>query len=144
MRQLRISFIIGLLLASCSKDEPGIVTFPEDYPHKWQLVSAQTGLSNTSVSGNQLPYFEEYVFNGDNTFTKTRVLDDNSIVATGSFSVERNNDSVFLTLSFDDESVIIDNCSNDLAERLLLTSIKTFSNNILACDYGRMDYSRVD
>tara|TARA_B100000941_G_scaffold290927_1_gene276997 strand:+ start:190007 stop:190372 length:366 start_codon:yes stop_codon:yes gene_type:complete len=121
-----------------------MISFPDDYPHKWQLVSVLTGLSNTSVSGDQLPYFEEYIFNSDNTFSKTRVVEKSTIVATGSFSVDKSDDKISLSLSYNSESEIIDNCSKELTEILLITSSKSFSNNVLACDRGRMNYSRVD
>ena len=144
MRKLGLLLVIGYFLISCSKEEINMISFPDDYPHKWQLVSVLTGLSNTSVSGDQLPYFEEYIFNSDNTFSKTRVVEKSTIVATGSFSVDKSDDKISLSLSYNSESEIIDNCSKELTEILLITSSKSFSNNVLACDRGRMNYSRVD
>lgn len=144
MRSIGVKLFLGLFLGSCSKEEMTIVTFPEDYPSKWQLMSVVIGLSGSIVSGDQLPYFEEYIFNEDNTFSKTRTLEDTTIVVSGSFSIIDTYEKITLSLQYDEESPIIDNCIKDLREVLLVTSDQSFSNNVLACDRGSMGYSRVD
>ncbi|TGD77174.1 hypothetical protein [Hymenobacter wooponensis] len=143
MKHILVPFLALVSLASCQKDDSAEVQVGA-YPQTWQLVKSTSSWTNKVWTGAELPYQEKYVFQADSTFTKTRQKGDQTIEASGTFSVRPYGGKPYTILTYSAASELIGTCySRSLREDLVLTASDTLRNTWEACDGPRLEYKRV-
>lgn len=135
-----LSFLsLIIILASCSRDEqeskPGEFSF-DSYPQEWDLFKMVAGMSGQIYTDDELELEEEYTFREDGTFTKVRLSAAETVMATGTFEKQQEEDPFVLILTFNDDSQIISSCGSENRELLF----QDRENNIL----GNMGWSSCD
>lgn len=116
----------------------------EEFPQEWQLVTMSGMLANSETSGEEMEYQEIYRFLPDQTFSKTRIQDDSSTEASGTFSIIRNEaGEEYFKLSYSEENVLIENCDGGKEEWLLLDQEKNLRGTANACDHLSKTYRQI-
>jgi hypothetical protein len=75
MKKMAIVLILALSLISCSSNDKSKASAGSDYYGKWTLVKISGNKINAETTGSKMEWQENYVFNTDGTFVKTRVAD---------------------------------------------------------------------
>ena len=122
-----------LSLISCSNEDtnPPLVL---DYYGKWQLTEMSGSVINSVTTGPKMYWQEFYVFNTDGTFVKTRIKDNTTTTASGTFSVVTILDETHLELTYSESSVLVGSCYGNLKEDLFINN-----NNLLVSTWQNCD-----
>ena len=122
-----------LSLISCSNEDtnPPLVL---DYYGKWQLTEMSGSVINSVTTGPKMYWQEFYVFNTDGTFVKTRIKDNTTTTASGTFSVVKTSDETHLELTYSESSVLVGSCYGNLKEDLFINN-----NNLLVSTWQNCD-----
>ena len=146
-----IILVLGIIANSCSKNDDESKVEPLDlsvmeYPQRWDLFQMSTGmLANSEVTGDAMEYQEYYIFNDDNTFSKTRIQNQEEITEKGYFSISELDNRQAFRLKFNQENELIGNCSMEPVEFLYLDDDnKTLLSNWWACDGPGLFYAQTE
>jgi hypothetical protein len=144
---MKTTFLFTLLLATlgaCQKEEIEQVQ-RTTYPQTWQLVKLTSSWTNTVQTGENLSWQEQYVFQADSTFTKTRRQNGQVVVADGTFSVRTSASGPYTLLTYTTANNLIGSCTpSQLREYLVVGSNMTLvNNNWRACDGPLLEYKQV-
>ena len=122
-----------LSLISCSNEDtnPPLVL---DYYGKWQLTEMSGSVINSVTTGPKMYWQEFYVFNTDGTFVKTRIKDNTTTTASGTFSVVTILDETHLELTYSESSTLVGSCYGNLKEDLFINN-----NNLLVSTWQNCD-----
>ena len=122
-----------LSLISCSNEDtnPPLVL---DYYGKWQLTEMSGSVINSVTTGPKMYWQEFYVFNTDGTFVKTRIKDNTTTTALGTFSVVTILDETHLELTYSESSTLVGSCYGNLKEDLFINN-----NNLLVSTWQNCD-----
>ena len=133
MKKFGITFILMLSLISCSNEDtnPPLVL---DYYGKWQLTEMSGSVINSVTTGPKMYWQEFYVFNTDGTFVKTRIKDNTTTTASGTFSVVTILDETHLELTYSENSTLVGSCYGNLKEDLFINN-----NNLLVSTWQNCD-----
>lgn len=144
MKKTVIVFILMLSLISCSNnsvDSKSKVAI--DYYGKWTLVKMSGSIANSDTTGAEMDWQESYVFNADGTFTKIRLRDNITTKSSGTFLIQKDDDSVSFSLMHSKNSGIIGNCSgDDLSEFLSIHKDNLLQSSWWACDGPGLFYEK--
>ncbi len=134
------------VLCSCSSDDDPIKKFsPDRYPQKWVLVQMTGSTQDPPLTGDDMPWQEQYVFNGDKTFVKSRDRDGVQTEVTGSYDSTTFSDTEGLALMFDSDEGLIGSCtSQNLQETLFFSTDGELFNTWNWCDGPGLKYERVE
>jgi len=117
---IKLSFIAFVVLVSCSSDDGNDKFIDLDaFPQDWKLEKMTIGMTDQTLTGNDMLYQERYVLQENGFFEKFRVRDGEEFRAEGTFFYSTNDGTVNLTLNYeDDPNGIISNCGQDEIEVL--------------------------
>ena len=106
-------------MASCSRNSE--VLKSEDlsiniYPQTWKLVQMSGNLVGSESEGDEMAWQENYIFNSDGSFIKTRITEGEIESASGRFSFNKNIQNFIL--NYEQTSPIIGNCDSKIEESL--------------------------
>jgi hypothetical protein len=126
------------ILISCDKDEPVPEEFTiehflaSDFPQEWVIVGIRTSMIPNAEIINVEDGTESYIFNEDSTFQKRAEIEDELIIAEGTFFIDERD---FIILEYFEESSIITKCSSQSKKEFLYFSEGQLINSVgVACD----------
>jgi hypothetical protein len=137
--------VIVLIIAvyavvSCSSDEQK----SDPCPEKWQLVSMLGNIGNIPLkTGANMDWQEWYLLYPNNTFTKTRTLQDVTKEQGGTYAFVTIQDEDFIELTYSAENELIGNCEEAPKELLRIISGEEIVSTWLACDGPGLSYNKV-
>ena len=132
------------LMASCSRNSE--VLKSEDlsiniYPQTWKLVQMSGNLVGSESEGDEMAWQENYIFNSDGSFIKTRITEGEIESASGRYSFNENIQNFIL--NYEQTSPIIGNCGSKIEESLYFNEEnKILQSNWWACDGPGLFYKR--
>lgn len=138
-----VVFLLYFLLLGCSPSEDRN-TLPEGLPQLWKLTSMNLGLSGEVLTGDEVPYSQTIALSADSTFTKTRLQDDETLLAKGTFSYTERDGEQYIVFLNSENNDLIGNCNRSLEEWFLFTSETVFYGGGLACDRPGLGYERTE
>ena len=146
MKYLFYSVLASLfVISSCSKDNDTLESRDltlNDFPQTWKLIKMTGSLEGSESVGPEMAWQENYVFNSDGTFLKTRITEGESESASGSYVFENDNQSFIL--DYDQINSIIGSCNSDAEEHLYFNEdSKILLSNWWACDGPGLFYERI-
>lgn len=140
MKKLGIIFILMLSLISCSKDDTKTPA-ATDYYGKWTLVKMTTFRTANTIF-DKLEWQESYVFNTNGTFVKTRIADNKTITASGTFKTTKSDKGTSFELTYKENSPIIGTCFGNLTESLSINQEGLLVSFWQACDGPGLVYQK--
>ncbi|MEO7978698.1 hypothetical protein [Flavobacterium sp.] len=145
MKKFGIVFILMLSLISCSKEsnnEESKSTVVNDYYGKWTLIKMSGSFINSETTGSKMEWQENYVFNTDGTFTKTRVRNNVTTTSIGTFVITTIDDTSGFALKHKESNSIIGNCYGDLSEFLSVNEDSLLQSSWQMCDGPGLIYKK--
>lgn len=143
------AYIIVILIgfSSCSsnkeeKVEPVDLSL-DGFPMEYVLTEFSTMMVDSQVTGDDLPYREKYVFRENLSFTKTRTENGQSLQAEGNYFKVNINDEEYYKLSYNTAHELVESCSSNDSEHLIIDSPEKIRGTANACDYPSKTYERV-
>lgn len=133
MKKFGAAFILMLSLISCSGDDAN-PSLALDYYGKWQLIEMSGSTINSVTTESEMDWQESYVFNTNRTFVKTRIKDNTTTTASGTFSVVKTSDETHFELTYSKSSTLVGSCYGNLKEDLFINS-----NNLLVSTWQNCD-----
>jgi hypothetical protein len=146
MKMLLYMICFGLV-AACSKDEPAKVKEFNDevYPQKWKLVKMTGSMANSETTGSAMSWQETYLLKSDNSFIKSRVRDNVTTEAKGTYAFTQTNNENLLVLTYDANNELIGSClSNSLQESFMVRSTTSVYSTWQMCDGPGLEYERIE
>lgn len=137
--------IIGFSSCSDGKvDKVESVNFSLDqFPMEFTLTEFSTMMADSQVSGDELPYKEKYIFNEDLTFIKSRTENGQTTQAEGTYSEFSMNEEEYFKLIYNSTHDLVESCSSNDTEHLIINSPGKITGTANACDYPTKTYERV-
>jgi len=112
-------------------------------PEKWQLVQMSGNIANVPpVTGSDMEWQEWYVLYPDDTFIKTRVRNNATTSADGSYSLVTLSGEQFLELTYPSGNELIGNCSAETKELLVIKSDDELASTWQMCDGPGLIYKK--
>ncbi len=141
MKKIVLFLIVGILYA-CNSDDAS--TPNEELAGSWKLVEMSTSLPNTTTTGAEMEWQENYILNSDGSFTKTR--DANGAIAevSGTYTLNDSLSNTILELNYSMQSDIVGSCFSNSREKMILQSISVFSSTWNYCDGPGLKYEKVN
>jgi hypothetical protein len=138
--------LISLLsiFASCTQctDDDVAKSQKKQCDERWQLTSISGSIANVPpLNADELPWQEWYVFNDDNSFTRTRQEKKSSRVEAGTYEVKTLTDGIYFELTYENDNDLIGNCTADNREVLRENNGKLV-NTWMACDGSGLTYEK--
>ena len=150
MKNLFFLFVLLGTLLACSQKEadPEVLAAKFNsgkFPQKWQLVSMSGNIANVPPqTGSDMLWQEFYLFNADNTFSKTRERNGVTTAISGKFSLGNIGKENYVELIYAADNEIIGNCYATATEELIIKSDIQLVSTWNACDGPGLVYKRVE
>lgn len=146
MKFLVIILKILLVMNACSENKTE--EFSESFDQKadqqeWILFKMTGNTPNSETTGSDMYWQEVYKINKDGSFIKIRNQEGTVTKAKGKYRLVEENNEKALSLTFNQPSPIIGNCTGDQTEYLYLND-KILRSTWMACDGPGLYYKRVD
>ncbi|GAA0872191.1 hypothetical protein GCM10009117_13380 [Gangjinia marincola] len=135
-----IAFIIAISCADGNAIKEKNAT-SNPYVGTWRLFKTTGNMVGSERTGEDLPFYEEYLIDPDGTFTKIRIDHGITKRAEGSYTFSEENNEATLTYSSPENMIV--NCTQDNTEHLIFSSKKTCHNSAMACDQPGLFYEKV-
>lgn len=116
---------------------------PETVNEQWKLVKMTGSMPNSEVSGEDMPYQENYQFNEDGSFSKTRETEEGKITAEGTYELVENEDGLTYQLDYPNDSEIIVSCSGNSEYLYFAEDGTTLLSGAWACDHAGHFYEKI-
>ena len=140
--------LFSLVLISCDKDEQNQEEFTikdfsaTNFPQEWKLVASRAAMTPNAKVTKVEGEVESYIFNEDFTFQKKTKIEDETIIAEGTFSI---NEREFIILEYLEEPDLIASCNRKAKlEYLHFYDSQLINDSWIACDGPYLYYKRVD
>lgn len=91
-------------------------------------------IANSVTTGSEMDWQESYVFNANRTFVKTRIQDNITTTASGTFSISKTSNETHFELTYSKSSTLAGSCYGNLKEELFINS-----NNLLVSTWQNCD-----
>lgn len=115
--------------------------FELEFPQKWNLTEMSTMMVNSHTTGDDMQYQEFYIFHSDKSFTKNRQQKKDSLQFGGIYSIiETEAGDKMLELTYDSRNELVENCSGNNLEFLVITSEDALRGTANACDWPSKKY----
>lgn len=145
MKKITLIGVITLFITSflsCSNDDGDSKN--TSYYGKWELSRmAGNGFILAVYSIGQPQWKETYDFKKDNTFIKTKVQNETTITASGTFSVATIQNRPHLQLTYTNPSEIVGSCKGNQSEELVVNEAGTLNSTWQNCDGPSLEYKKV-
>ncbi|WP_343588285.1 hypothetical protein [Flavobacterium sp.] len=133
---LLIVMLISLISCSDSDDKSS-----ESYIGKWTLI--RMGSNNPAANSIDILEWEEsYIFNSNNTFSKTRKRDGKTTTISGTYSVMKTTDQTKFELSYSAQSDIIGSCTALKENLYIINDIGSLYSAWSICDGPLLVYDK--
>lgn len=131
MKKIGLLIVLFISLTSCSNEDSnskGDAVFT-DYYGKWVQYNEP---KDDHPSSNQY----SYIFNKDNTFSKTRVYENINVTLTGTFEIITKDDLTRFVLTYKEkkDNSFISSCGGGLIESFTLDKSAKLIDDARACD----------
>lgn len=143
MNKIRL-LLITLALVSCQEEivsEEQQLTL-EISDQAWQLVEIQVGMTGELIAKPELTYSESYTLYADQTFIKRNVSNGNLQQAKGTYTIESTENEKYFRLMYETDNVLIQNCSSQPEEYLIIRDNRLVNANASACDGPYLIYEK--
>lgn len=130
-----------LSIVSCSSADVTSRTI-SDYNGKWQLIKMSGSRINSETTGTKMQWQETYVFNEDGTFVKTRIADNETKTAVGTFKITKNGQETLFELTYKESNDIIGSCFGNLTENLFINPDNLLVSSWQMCDGPGLIYKK--
>lgn len=149
MKKLIALSVLLCTLFSCSiESDPPPTLVPQG---TWKLVRTHAQVPDSEATGTQMDFQETYQINADGTFVKTRVQEDTTTKAEGTYILEEEGYSLrgeavilFIKMVYEERNSIIASCtSSQLEEDLYFTWNHRLVSTWEACDGLGLEYIKV-
>lgn len=131
MKKIGLLIVMFMSLISCSNDDSSnkADTAITDYYGKWVQYNEP---KNDHPSSNQY----SYIFNKDNTFSKTRVYENINVTLTGTFEIITKDNLTRFVLTYKEkkDNAFISSCGGGLIESFTLDKSAKLIDDARACD----------
>jgi hypothetical protein len=145
MEKLCVLFILVLNLVSCSGDNTANSNTPiSNYYGKWKLVKMEGSIPNSVTTEAAMEWQELYVFNTNGTFTKTRIRDNNTVSASGTFVLKTISNDTYFELTYPASNDIIGSCYGNLKEELFINKDGLLESTWRNCDGPGLVYQKTE
>lgn len=150
MKNAIITLLVLASLYSCTKESDDSLE-PLNYVGSWKLVKMTGNWIGSEYTGSDMAWQETYLINDDATFTKTRVNEDTTIIASGTYNFAEDglldesevDIRTYIEFSYETANAIIGNCySNRNIEYLYFTSNNKLISTWEACDGPGLEYAK--
>ncbi len=148
MKKVIITLILLASIYSCTK-ETNDMSADLKLTGKWGLVKMTGNVEGSEYTGSEMEWQETYVINKNNSFTKTRIRGDSTVIVSGIYNLieeglldESESDIItYIEFLHNTVNAIIGNCnSNSLTEILYLNSKNELISSWEACDGPGLKY----
>lgn len=140
MKHLTILVAFLSIFNSCSRDT--VTTNSADYHEKWTLVKMSGTLHDSETTGAAMEWQEFYLFNANETFTKSRERNAIKTTISGTYTTTTHPDGIYLELTYPNDSEIIGSCYGNQKEALYFTNNNTLSSTWKSCDGPGLEYKK--
>ena len=130
-----------LSLISCSNEDANS-SLVSDYKGKWQLIEMSGSTINSVTTGSEMSWQESYVFNTNRTFVKTRIKDNTTTTASGTFSISKTSNETHFELTYSESSTLVGSCYGNLKEELFINSDNLLESTWQNCDGPGLVYQK--
>lgn len=128
------------VFSSCSKDT--VAMDSTDYYGKWTLVAMSGSIPNSEVTGAAMEWQEFYLFNTNETFTRSRERNGIKTIISGTYTTTTQSDGIYFELIYPNDSELIGSCYGNQKEVLYLTPNNSLSNTWKSCDGPGLEYKK--
>jgi len=135
MKKIGLLIVLLISLISCSNDDSKDVEAKitiNDYYGKWTTFDEATFKNNPNI------WYEYYIFNTDQTFTRSRVDKGVTTTLTGTFEFSTRDNRSDIILTYSAYTNMIYNCSTGFGgtSELLYIHNGKLNNSASMCDYS--------
>lgn len=150
MKNAIITLLVLASLYSCTKESDDTLE-PVNYVGSWKLVKMTGNWIGSEYTGSDMAWQETYLINDDATFTKTRVNEDTTIIASGTYNFAEDglldesevDIRTYIVFTYDAPNNIIGSCfSNSTTENLYFDSKNKLISTWNACDGPGLEYAK--
>jgi len=150
MKKIILILVALFSIYSCTKESDDMAEILE-YAGKWELIKMTGSVEGSEYTGSDMEWQETYVINEDETFLKTRVRGDSTVIVTGTYTfTERglldeveSDIKTHIEFSHNIDNAIIGNCySNDTSEYLYFNTNNKLVSTWNACDGPGLEYTK--
>lgn len=134
-----------VLMNSCSNEDgesaqPAVLesSFPQEFVLTSQSISGVTGAPQSEPA----EFEETLVLLEDNQFTKTRIIDAETIDSSGSFELSIRDNVQVLELNHSENSPIIENCNGGTVEIFQILTPTSIAGGSTPCDGPGLFYDK--
>tara|TARA_R110000868_G_scaffold27909_3_gene105223 strand:+ start:2718 stop:3146 length:429 start_codon:yes stop_codon:yes gene_type:complete len=131
-----------VLFCSCSNDNIKAIT--TDYHGKWELYKMSGNRANSETTGAAMEWQENYIFNKDGSFVKSRTRNGVKTELSGDYIFAKVQKESFLELSYKIDSDIIGSCYGNNKEELYILPNSILSSTWKNCDGPGLEYKKVN
>lgn len=144
MKKLVILPLLFLIITSCTKEEE--IT-DRSFLGEWKLEKTIASFDSSERTGAAMEWQESYTLREDGTFTKTRVRDNETLVAEGTFTIHNepyhNSGIAHIAIVYESENNIIATCYSDkFQEDLYFQTKDKMIGTWEHCDGLGLEYSK--
>jgi hypothetical protein len=157
MKKILLLLALSATIYSCTKETNDMVSNLETddmvaalgYTGEWELVEMTGSAVGSVYTGSDMQWQETYDINEDESFVKTRVRGDSTVIASGTYtiteeeSMDESESDIQSRIEFlhNTDNKIIGNChSNSTIEYLYFTSNNKLISTWNACDGPGLEY----
>jgi hypothetical protein len=147
MKKFLILALSIFWITSCSSDDDTITE--NNFLGEWELVKMTSSFGDEANTGAEMEWQESYVLKADGTFTKTRVRDNQTSVAQGTFTIDEDTDTfglpaiALITMVYESANDIIATCYSDkLHEELYFETQDSMISTYEQCDGLGLEYAK--
>ncbi len=141
MKKRILFLMLIVVLFSCNKNDD-INTETELFGN-WKLIEMTGNIPNSTTTGSEMEWQENYLLKSDGTFQKSRNRNGVITEVSGTYNLINSSNELFLELIFNSESEIIGSCNLDLKEEMFFQSKNTLSSTWENCDGPGLKYEKV-
>lgn len=137
--------LLCILIISCttSDDSSGVLDI-DSFPQQWKLTGMSGGLSGSFFTGSEMSWQETITLQSDMRFLKIRQFEDEKLEGSGSFAFNEKEGEMYLTLEYDSETQLIENCFGEkITENLFMPSNISLAGGSAPCDGPGLFYERM-
>ena len=134
MKNLALVFSLSFLLInqSCESTDGDMGLQGTDL---FELQYIDAGMSGEIIEKKDLEFNEFLELSSDNQFVKRRVYPDSTSIAQGNYLLIRSEDGDYYEFEYEEESYLIQNCTNSLKEQVFIVNQREiFNGSYLPCD----------
>jgi hypothetical protein len=140
MKKRILFLMLIVVLFSCNKNED-INTETELFGN-WKLIEMTGNIPNSTTTGSEMEWQENYLLKSDGTFQKSRDRDGVITEVSGIYNIVDLSDGKYLEFIFNEESEIIGSCYSNLKEEMFFQSENTLSSTWENCDGPGLKYEK--